>query len=183
MGVPPWCYSPRPLSPGRMGEYWVHIGDSWHCIFSIKWPWLRLDYQPLLGKMSPHSSPSLQGGSKTGPGRRRKSSLPPAFLAKKAFLIRRPRYSLTGWDDFLLVLSLNLWGSQLNAPGVYIKINSFDLAFFQGQCLIDNIQCASLHLFMVGIELFHLTHDYSGTYGLSSFGWFIIFRNGSSTGG
>ena len=38
----------------------------------------RLDYQPLFGKMSPHSSPervSLRGGSKTGPGRRRKSSL------------------------------------------------------------------------------------------------------------
>ena len=35
----------------------------------------RLDYQPLFGEMSPHSSPSLRGGSKTGPGRRRKSSL------------------------------------------------------------------------------------------------------------
>ena len=42
----------------------------------------RLDYQPLFGKMSPHSSPeraflffSFRGGSKTGPGRRRKSSL------------------------------------------------------------------------------------------------------------
>ena len=34
----------------------------------------RLDYQPLFGKMSPHSSPP-RGGSKTGPGRRRKSSL------------------------------------------------------------------------------------------------------------
>ena len=33
----------------------------------------RLDYQPLFGKMSPHSS---RGGSQTGPGRRRKSSLP-----------------------------------------------------------------------------------------------------------
>ena len=29
----------------------------------------RLDYQPLFGKMSPHSSP--RGGSKTAPGRRR----------------------------------------------------------------------------------------------------------------
>ena len=39
---------------------------------------LRLDYQPLFGKMSPHSSPervSLRGGSKTGPRRRWKSSL------------------------------------------------------------------------------------------------------------
>ena len=27
-------------------------------------------------------------------------------------------------------------GPQFNAPGVYIKINNFDLAFFQGQCLI-----------------------------------------------
>ena len=37
----------------------------------------RLDYQPLFGKMSPHSSPewALRGGSKTGPGRRWKSSL------------------------------------------------------------------------------------------------------------
>jgi len=38
----------------------------------------RLDYQPLFGKMSPHSSPeraSLRGGSRTRPGRRRKSSL------------------------------------------------------------------------------------------------------------
>ena len=36
----------------------------------------RLDYQPLFGKMSPHLSPSsLRGGLKTGPGRRRKSSL------------------------------------------------------------------------------------------------------------
>ena len=38
----------------------------------------RLEYQPLFEKMSPHSSPervSLQGGSKTGPERRRKSSL------------------------------------------------------------------------------------------------------------
>ena len=38
----------------------------------------RLDYQPLFGKMSPHSSPrkdSLRGGSQTGPVRRRKSSL------------------------------------------------------------------------------------------------------------
>ena len=38
----------------------------------------RLDYQPLFGKMSPHSSPeraSFRGGSKTGPGRRRNSSL------------------------------------------------------------------------------------------------------------
>ena len=33
----------------------------------------RLDYQPLFGKMSPHSS--LRGGSETGPGRRWKSSL------------------------------------------------------------------------------------------------------------
>ena len=32
----------------------------------------RLDYQPLFWKMSPHSSP--RGGSKTGPGRGRKSS-------------------------------------------------------------------------------------------------------------
>ena len=32
---------------------------------------LRIDYQPLFGKMSPRSSPevSLQGGSKTGPGK------------------------------------------------------------------------------------------------------------------
>ena len=37
---------------------------------------LRLDYQPLFGKMSPHSYiPPLRGGSKTGPRRRRKSSL------------------------------------------------------------------------------------------------------------
>ena len=37
---------------------------------------LRLDYQPLFGKMSPHSSSlSLRGGSKTGPGRQRKLSL------------------------------------------------------------------------------------------------------------
>ena len=37
----------------------------------------RLDYQPLFGKMSPHSSPrrSSSGRIKTGPGRRRKSSL------------------------------------------------------------------------------------------------------------
>ena len=35
----------------------------------------RLDYQPLFGKMSTHSSPIfLRGGSKTGPGRRRQSS-------------------------------------------------------------------------------------------------------------
>ena len=33
---------PRPLSPGRMGEYWDHIGDSWHCILSIKCPRLFL---------------------------------------------------------------------------------------------------------------------------------------------
>ena len=39
----------------------------------IRFP--RLDYQPLFGKMSPHSSPIfLRGGSKTGPGRRRQSS-------------------------------------------------------------------------------------------------------------
>ena len=39
---------------------------------------LRLDYQPLFGKMSQDSSPrksSLRGGSKTVPGRQRKSSL------------------------------------------------------------------------------------------------------------
>ena len=37
---------------------------------------LRLDYQPLFGKMSPHSSSlSLRGGSKTGPGRWRKLNL------------------------------------------------------------------------------------------------------------
>ena len=37
---------------------------------------LRLDYQPLFGKMSPHSSSlSPRGGSKTGPGRQRKLSL------------------------------------------------------------------------------------------------------------
>ena len=36
----------------------------------------RLYYQPLFGKMSPHLSPlSLRGGLKTGPCRRRKSSL------------------------------------------------------------------------------------------------------------
>ena len=28
----------------------------------------RLDYQPLFGKMSPHSSPSLRGGSRPDPG-------------------------------------------------------------------------------------------------------------------
>lgn len=71
-------------------------------------------------------------------------------------------------------------GPQLNAPGVHKKINSFDQACFQSQWLIDKIQCASLYLFMVGTELFH---DYSGTYGLSSFGRFILFRNRSSTGG
>ena len=38
----------------------------------------RLDYQPLFGEMSPHSSPP-RGGSKTGPGRRRKSSLGKAY--------------------------------------------------------------------------------------------------------
>ena len=74
-------------------------------------------------------------------------------------------------------------GPQLNAPGVYKKINGFDQAFFQSQWLIDKIQCASLYLFMVGTELFHLSHDYSSTYGLSSFGRFILFRNRSSTGG
>ena len=75
-------------------------------------------------------------------------------------------------------------GPQLNARGVYKKINSFDQAFFQSQSrLIDKIQCASLYLFMVGTELFHLSHDYSSTYGLSSFGRFILFRNRSSTGG
>ena len=45
-------------------------------------------------------------------------------------------------------------GPQLNAPGVYKKINSFDQACFQSQWLIDKIQCASLYLFMVGTELF-----------------------------
>ena len=48
--------------------------------FTIK---ARLDYQPLFGKMSPHSSPervSFRGGSKTGPGRRRKSSLNKGLL-------------------------------------------------------------------------------------------------------
>ena len=34
---------------------------------------VRLDYQPLFGKMNPHSFP--ERGSKTGPRRRRKSSL------------------------------------------------------------------------------------------------------------
>ena len=34
-----------------------------------------LDYQPLLGKMSPHSSPRRMRGSTTGPGRRRKCSV------------------------------------------------------------------------------------------------------------
>ena len=38
---------------------------------------LRLDYQPLFGKMSPHSS-------KTGPGRRWKSSLGKPLLAGSA---------------------------------------------------------------------------------------------------
>ena len=192
--------------------------------------------------------------------------MPPAFLVKKAILTRRPRGSLTGWDDFPLVLSsisegdnctdirlravslfsvvrrakreTHEWprarlppsfrasrgfaararvctpptkpeekerllavytdiaqsynikindqvpGPQLNARGVYKKINSFDQAFFQSQSrLIDKIQCASLYLFMVGTELFHLSHDYSSTYGLSSFGRFILFRNRSSTGG
>ena len=42
----------------------------------LNWNPPRLDYQPLFAKMSPHSSPlSLRGGSKTGPGRRWKSSL------------------------------------------------------------------------------------------------------------
>ena len=130
--------------------------------------------------------------------------MPPAFLVKKAILTRRPRGSLTGWDDFPLVLSSisegdnctdiaqsynikindQVPGPQLNARGVYTKINSFDQAFFQSQSrLIDKIQCASLYLFMVGTELFHLSHDYSSTYGLSSFGRFILFRNRSSTGG
>ena len=35
----------------------------------------KFDYQPLFGKMSPHSYPPLRGGSRTGPGGRRKSSL------------------------------------------------------------------------------------------------------------
>ena len=49
-------------------------------------PMCRLDYQPLFGKMSPHSSPervSFRGGSKTGPGRRRKSSLPYVMSCNK----------------------------------------------------------------------------------------------------
>ena len=47
---------------------------QWEKILEISY-FPRLDYQPLFGKMSPHSSSSLRGGSKTGPGRRRKSSL------------------------------------------------------------------------------------------------------------
>lgn len=100
--------------------------------------------------------------------------MPPAFVVKKAFLTRRPRGSLTGWDDFPLVVpwisegdnctditqSYNIKindqvpGPQLNAPGIYKKINSFDQACFQTQWLIDKIQCASLYLFMVGTKLF-----------------------------
>ena len=130
--------------------------------------------------------------------------MPPAFLVKKVFLTRRPRGSLTGWDDLLIfplscpeslrvitaqtlpkvaISNDQVPGPQLNVPGVYKKINSFDQACFQSQWLIDKIQCASLYLFMVGTELFHLSHDYSGTYGLSSFGRFILFRNRSSTRG
>ena len=57
---------------GKPKENW-ETGSFYHGL-------TRLDYQPLFGKMSPHSSPhpphpSLRGGSKTGPGRRRKSSL------------------------------------------------------------------------------------------------------------
>ena len=130
--------------------------------------------------------------------------MPPAFLVKKVFLTRRPRGSLTGWDDLLIfplscpeslrvitaqtlpkvaISNDQVPGPQLNVPGIYKKINSFDQACFQSQWLIDKIQCASLYLFMVGTELFHLSHDYSGTYGLSSFGRFILFRNRSSTRG
>ena len=53
-----------------------------------------LDYQPLFGKMSPHSSPrksSLRGGSKTGPGRRRKSSLYRAIKKQNTKTKTRPK--------------------------------------------------------------------------------------------
>jgi len=90
---------PCPLSPGTMGEYWVHIGDSWHCIFSIKCPWLRLDYQPLFGKISPHSSPSLRGGSKTRPGDGGNRAYPWLFLLKKYFWHGDPG---TVWQDGMI---------------------------------------------------------------------------------
>ena len=60
--------------PGKF-EKLTSRGTKDHIALLIK---TRLDYQPLFGKMSPHSSPervSFRGGSKTGPGRRRKSSL------------------------------------------------------------------------------------------------------------
>ena len=154
---------PRPLSPGRMGEYWDHIGDSWHCILSIKCPRLFL-----LKRHFCHGDP----GAVWQHGMIFPLSCPESLRVITAQTL--PKVTISN-DQAL--------GPQFNAPGVYIKINNFDLAFFQGQCLIDKIQCASLYLFMVGTELFHLSHDCSGTYGLSSFGWFIICRNRSSTGG
>ena len=66
----------------------------------------RLDYHPLFGKMSPHSSPhsspergvSLRGGSKTGPGRGRKSSLNQMVTSVKLF----PHFTSIPFDYLLI---------------------------------------------------------------------------------
>ena len=81
----------------------------------------RLDYQPLFGKMSPHSS--LRGGSKTGPGRRRKSSLLFQLVSyPRCHYIKRftrnlvwPRGTGKLYDN-----SQNLLDSEKNTPSFFL---------------------------------------------------------------
>ena len=55
-------------------------GEPYRILQLSSGPFIRVDYQPLFGKMSPHS-----WGSKTGPGRRRKSSLTNIYTLFSSF--------------------------------------------------------------------------------------------------
>ena len=46
-----------------------------HYLYLFSKLMINLDYQPLFGENEPALIPPKEGGSKTGPGRRRKSSL------------------------------------------------------------------------------------------------------------
>ena len=100
---------PRPATitrdprPATRDPRWLDTGvtlpDIWFfrltsvCVwFSFDVQTHRLDYQPLFGKMSPHSSP--EGRIKTGPGRRWKSSLPDPFVST-IFTYNRSRYGMS----------------------------------------------------------------------------------------
>ena len=82
---------------------------------------LRLDYQPLFGKMSQDSSPrksSLWGGSKTVPGRQRKSSLYRAIKKQNTKKKTSPKGKQKKRKEKQVLPGIKLWNSYV--PGYFI---------------------------------------------------------------